>query len=436
MTKAQAANGLRRRSRRHVHARTAFRPSFSRRWPPSTTSLRLGRLPQAMEQHGDDLGRAARRELFKSGPLDALKKYAHGTKFLGYEIDRGRRQDRRPHRPGPALRRRCDEIGHDAADHRRARPDAVLWRKRRPGRRHGRDLVGAGFRFDVIDTQEGRRLHRCTSGICARAGCARQQSHGPGRHRPPRRASAAPTRPRTSCTTPCKSTSARTLSSKARRSTTIGCGSTSPIPSAVGREEWPTIEAEVNEQVAAGEPISWKTLPIAEARKPGAMMLFGEKYPDLVRMVSMGEFSKELCGGTHLDNTGQVGCSRSWAKKASRPARGASPPSPAARPLRPSANRKRRWPKRPRALRVPPAEVPAPRRGLGKEVRELKKQLPPAASRRALGRQAAGRRDRSAACKSSSPKRPGHDAGHAAVDRPTAPRPARWPCLLGQPRRR
>ena len=48
-------------------------------------------------------------------------------------------------------------------------------------------------------------------------------------------------------------------------------------------------------------------MPIAQAREAGAMMLFGEKYPDVVRMVSMGEFSKELCGGTHLDNTGQVG---------------------------------------------------------------------------------------------------------------------------------
>ena len=66
------------------------------------------------------------------------------------------------------------------------------------------------------------------------------------------------------------------------------------------------IGADVAERVAAAEPVKWETLPLADARKQGAMMLFGEKYPDPVRMVSMGEFSKELCGGTHLTNTREV----------------------------------------------------------------------------------------------------------------------------------
>ncbi len=67
------------------------------------------------------------------------------------------------------------------------------------------------------------------------------------------------------------------------------------------------IESISNSQVAKPQEIAWKLVPLAEARKAGAMMLFGEKYPDPVRMVSMGEFSRELCGGTHLTNTQQVG---------------------------------------------------------------------------------------------------------------------------------
>jgi alanyl-tRNA synthetase len=66
------------------------------------------------------------------------------------------------------------------------------------------------------------------------------------------------------------------------------------------------VETVVAEKVQRADPISWKIVPLAEARQAGAMMLFGEKYPDPVRMVSMGEFSKELCGGTHLTNTSQV----------------------------------------------------------------------------------------------------------------------------------
>ncbi len=75
----------------------------------------------------------------------------------------------------------------------------------------------------------------------------------------------------------------------------------------VTAEEMRAIEDEVNRRVAEAGAVTTQLLPIEAARAQGAMALFGEKYPDLVRMVSIGEFSKELCGGTHLTNAGQVG---------------------------------------------------------------------------------------------------------------------------------
>ncbi|MBX6312766.1 MAG: alanine--tRNA ligase [Isosphaeraceae bacterium] len=78
-------------------------------------------------------------------------------------------------------------------------------------------------------------------------------------------------------------------------------------PEAVDRERLRQIEKTVNAHILRGEPISWRTMPLAEAKALGAMALFGEKYPEIVRVVQMGEFSRELCGGTHLDNTGQIG---------------------------------------------------------------------------------------------------------------------------------
>jgi alanyl-tRNA synthetase len=77
-------------------------------------------------------------------------------------------------------------------------------------------------------------------------------------------------------------------------------------PKAIPEETLAQIEKDVLAMVAQSEPICWDTVSLADAREAGAMMLFGEKYPDPCRMVSMGSFSRELCGGTHLTNTSEV----------------------------------------------------------------------------------------------------------------------------------
>ena len=78
-------------------------------------------------------------------------------------------------------------------------------------------------------------------------------------------------------------------------------------PEAVGRDRLRLIEETVNDRVLRGEPIRWRTMPLEEAKSLGAMALFGEKYPEVVRVVEMGEFSRELCGGTHLESVGRIG---------------------------------------------------------------------------------------------------------------------------------
>lgn len=75
----------------------------------------------------------------------------------------------------------------------------------------------------------------------------------------------------------------------------------------VSAEQLRDIERLVNQQIRINHAVETRLMPIEKARESGAMALFGEKYDDEVRVLSMGEFSIELCGGTHVGRTGDIG---------------------------------------------------------------------------------------------------------------------------------
>jgi alanyl-tRNA synthetase len=78
-------------------------------------------------------------------------------------------------------------------------------------------------------------------------------------------------------------------------------------PAGLSPEERDRVERIVNEKVFEAIPVRTYVTPIEEARKLGAMMLFGEKYGDEVRVVEIGDYSRELCGGTHVRSTAEIG---------------------------------------------------------------------------------------------------------------------------------
>ncbi|MDO5639231.1 MAG: alanine--tRNA ligase [Neisseria sp.] len=78
-------------------------------------------------------------------------------------------------------------------------------------------------------------------------------------------------------------------------------------PQAVSAEEIAEVERRVNAAILANVPVDADIMSMEDAQKAGAMMLFGEKYGDEVRVLKMGDFSTELCGGTHVARTGDIG---------------------------------------------------------------------------------------------------------------------------------
>ncbi len=76
---------------------------------------------------------------------------------------------------------------------------------------------------------------------------------------------------------------------------------------AVSREDLQKVEKIVNDKILEAIPVEIAEMPLEQARKLGAMALFGEKYGEVVRVVKAGDFSVEFCGGTHVSNTSQIG---------------------------------------------------------------------------------------------------------------------------------
>jgi alanyl-tRNA synthetase len=127
-------------------------------------------------------------------------------------------------------------------------------------------------------------------------------------------------------------------------------------------------------------PVSARLLPLAEARHAGAMMLFGEKYPDVVRMVTMDGVSRELCGGTHVSSTGQIGLVRIVAEESVSAGTRRISAVTGGRALERLRAAERTLAEAAGVLKVPAAEVPQRLATVVRELKELKKAKPVAAA--------------------------------------------------------
>jgi alanyl-tRNA synthetase len=323
-----------------------------------------------MERHGVESGAGQRVELFQTSPLDALKKTRGATEFLGYEATSAEGQVIGILARGELVEQ-VDEVGH-------AEPICLLL-DRTPfyGEAGGQvgdtgEIAGSGFRFEVTDTQKqgSFTLHvghlregRIEVGAKAnaRVDAIRRQAI--------RRAHSA-THILHYALQKHLGKHAQQQGSKVDRD---WLRFDFANPAALSSDQVAAIEAEVNDLITGGAKISWKSLPLSQARQSGAMMLFGEKYPDIVRMVSIGDFSKELCGGTHLDNSAQAGLFRvvSEEGKAAGTRRITALTGQAAlAEVRAHESALRQTAA---LLKVPPADVPQRVAALVKEVRDLKK---------------------------------------------------------------
>jgi alanyl-tRNA synthetase len=326
---------------------------------------------EEMERHGIESGGGQKVELFRHDPLETLKKALHGSQFLGYETLEINDAKVIGIIANDQLCETIDEVDHE-------HPIVVVLDKT-PfyGEMGGQvgdtgELVGPGFHFEVIDSSiDGAfTLHRghlregrigLGEVVTAQVNAQRRQGI--------RRAHSA-THLLHHALQNILGQHALQQGSKVDDDLLRFDFSN---PAAVTAEELVRIEDDVNAKIMDGDSIGCVNLTLADARKTGAMMLFGEKYPDVVRMVSIGEFSKELCGGTHLTNTGQVGLFKIIGEESVAAGTRRITALTGRAALRNTRDTQAALSRAAAALRVSPAEVGDRVETLVKEVRQLKK---------------------------------------------------------------
>lgn len=339
---------------------------------------------EAMEAHGQRSGAGSRVEVFTSGPLDALKKAMHGSEFVGYETleTEGKivgiiAQDR--------LCESLQEIGPATDDLRTDthRLITIVLDKTSFYGESGGQVGDTGWlespqgRFEVLDTQRegGFMLHigHLRSGTLD-LGQTVQTVVDKDRRAAIRRAHSA--------THLIHAALQHFLGSHA-----VQQGSKVDADhlrfdfshtSAVTAETLEQIEIMANEGTLAAVPVAATLLPLEEARHAGAMMLFGEKYPDVVRMVSMDGISRELCGGTHVTNTGEIGAVKIIAEESVSAGTRRVVAVTGRRALQRFRQAEATLAASAASLKVPVADLPNRLVALTKELKELKKQRTPA----------------------------------------------------------
>ncbi len=266
----------------------------------------------AMDQHAIDSG-AGQKELFETGPIESLKASLRRTEFLGYEAlvcdaavkgivvpaeEDDEDQDGR-------LVSQMSAVGGDPIELSVVLDQTTFYAESGGQVADAGEIVGDDFRFTVTDCKKQGDLfihigHLASGTIADGAAC---QTRVDAKRRDAIRRAHSATHLLHHALQTNLGRHAQQQGSKVEPDALrfdFSHGET------IQSDQLRTIRDMVLSHVDSPDEVDSRVVPLADAKTAGAMMLFGEKYPDPVRMISIGEYSRELCGGTHVSSTSEI----------------------------------------------------------------------------------------------------------------------------------